>query len=146
MAIDANGAELTDLYAASTGVDVKDEAPNSPAPPNPPATSFELHIKGVAGYVLGSGNGPYTLTITCIDDVTAAPTPAMSIGPLPQEFGKSADGWAAAGPAGNYVNEQVFAIPVPGGVRGDVFHYEARLVNPSGNIISFIRSDPFILV
>lgn len=146
MAIDANGAALTDVYAASTGVDVKDEAPNSPASPNPAATSFELHVKGVAGFVLGSGNGPYTLTVTCIDDVLAEPKPPMSIGPLSQTFGSSGDGWAAAGSAGNYVNEQTFTIPVPAGVQGHVFHYEARLVNPSGNIISFIRSDPFILV
>jgi hypothetical protein len=141
----ANDAELTDLYAASTGLDVADSEPNTGAPGQPPAASFDLHLEAVAGNVIGNGAANYTLTLTAIDDTTAAPNNAMSVGPLNQQF-NAGNGWNQGGAAGNFFKEQVIPIAVPAGVTGHVFHYEGTLVSVNRDIVSFVQSNRFILV
>jgi hypothetical protein len=106
--------------------------------------SFDLHVEAVAGNVVGGSKGNYELTLTCIDDVTAAPNAGMSAS-FKQEF-STGDGWASGGAAGNFVKEQVIPIPVPGAVAGHVFHYEGRLVSDDNQVISFGESNRFILV
>jgi len=91
----ANDAELTELYTASTGVDVEDNEPNTGAPGNPPSNTFDLHLQAVAGNALGGSGANYSLRADCIDETLAAPNPGMSVGPLNQQF-NGADGWVAA--------------------------------------------------
>jgi len=141
----SNDAEFTHLYTASTGLDVEDDQPNSPAPGGAaPATSFDLHVEAVAGNTLGGSGVNYVLTLTCIDDVTAAPNTAMS-STFNQQF-LTANGWNPGGAAGNFVKEQVIPVPVPANVAGHTFHYEGRLVSVDNQIISHIQSNQFILV
>jgi hypothetical protein len=140
-----NDAEFTHLYTASTGLDVEDNEPNTPAAGGAaPATSFDLHVEAVAGNTLGGSGVNYVLTLTCIDDVTAAPNAAMSSA-FSQQF-LAADGWKSGGAAGNFVKEQVIPVPIPANVGGHVFHYEGRLVSVDNQVISFIQSNRFILV
>jgi hypothetical protein len=141
----ANDAELIELYSAATGLDVEDSEPNTGAPGQPPVANFDVHVEAVAGNVLGSSAANYSLTLTCIDDTTAAPNNAMSPAALNQQF-NGGSGWQQGGPAGNFFKEQVFPIAVPANVAGHVFHYEGRLVGVNGDVVSFIKSNPFILV
>jgi hypothetical protein len=141
----ANDAELTELYSAATGLDVEDDQPNLGPPGGPPSNIFDLHLEAVAGNVIGNGAANYRLTITCIDDMLAAPNASMSPGTLNQQF-NAANGWQAGGAAGNFVKEQIFPITVPLDARGHVFHYIATLVSINGDIVSFIESNSFILV
>src|SRR4029077_19529911 len=108
----ANDAELTDLYTASTGIDVEDNEPNTPAGGAAPAANFDLQLEAVAGNVLGGGGVNYHLTITCIDDTLAAPNAGMSPGTLAQQF-DAANGWIAGGAAGNFRKKQTVPIAVP---------------------------------
>jgi len=143
----SNDAELTRIITASTGTTTEDTEPNTPAPAAPPATNFDLIVEGVAGNVTGAGLAPYTLTLTCIDEVLAAPNAAMSVGPLNQKFGDPGDGWTGpVGAAGNLTLTKKLTITVPNGVRGHVFRYIGTLVDQPGNVVSFLHSNPFILV
>jgi hypothetical protein len=141
----ANDAEPTDLYTASTGIDVEDNEPNTPAPGGAPAPNFELQLEAVAGNVLGSSGATYDLSITCIDDTLAAPNAGMSPGALAQAF-NAANGWTAGGAAGNFRKKQTFLITVPAGVRGHEFHYVATLVGSNSDVVSFRESNRFVLV
>ena len=140
----ANDAELTALYSASTGFDVEDSEPNTGAPGAAPAANFDLHVEAVAGNVIGNSAANYQLTLTCIDETLAAPNIAMSR-TASQQF-NAANGWNAGGGAGNFLKEQVFSIAVPAGVRGHVFRYVGTLVSVNNDIVSFIESNRFVLV
>jgi hypothetical protein len=140
-----NDAELTELYTASTGCDVEDNEPNTPAPGGAPTANFELHLQAVAGNALGSGGADYVLTITAIDDTEAAPNTALNPtgSPFSEEFSGTFN-WVACGT--NFVKDETYLIPVPTGVRGHVFHYVATLVAVDSGVVSFINSNQFILV
>jgi len=143
----ANDAQLTRIVTTSTGTTTEDSEPNTPAPGAAPGTDFELLVEAVAGNVIGSTLAPYTLTLTCIDEVLAAPNPAMSVGPLNQKFGDSGDGWTGpVGAVGNLTLTKKLRIKVPNGVRGHAFHYIGTLVDQPGNVVSFLHSNAFILV
>lgn len=142
MSISANDAEFTDLYTAATNVDVEDVTPNAVLN-GPSAPAFDLHLHGIAGSNLGGSQANYDLTLTCIDDTAAAPVPSMSPGLIQQEFKDPV--WKKVANNG-FVSDQVFAIQVPNGARGHVFHYQATLVDAATNVVSFLRSKPFILV
>jgi hypothetical protein len=140
-----NDAELTHVYAASAGLDVEDNEPNTPAPGGQaPAANFDLHVEAVAGVALGAGGGNYALTLTCTDETLSAINNTMSRS-FNQEF-KAADGWNQGGLAGNFVKEQVIPITVPANVRGHVFHYDGTLVAVDNGVVSFMGSNRFILV
>jgi hypothetical protein len=141
-----NDAELTALYTASTGCDVEDSEPNTPAPGAAVANNFQLQLEAAAGNALGAGGADYQLSVTCIDDTLAAPNGAMSPGQFNQSF-NAGDGWTACGTAGNFVKKQTFNINVPAAnVRGHEFHYIATLVAVDSGVVSFIESNRFILV
>jgi len=141
----ANDAELTELYTAPTGFDAKDNEPQAPPRGFLPTPNFDLHLRAVAGNVVGDSGADYQLTITCIDDTLAAPNAALSLHPLNEQF-DSSDGWVVGGEAGNLLYKRVFNISVPADARGHVFHYIATLVSVNREIVSFIESNRFILV
>jgi hypothetical protein len=142
-----NDAELTRIVAVSTGTTVQDTEPNTPAPAGAPVGDYQVIVEAIAGNVIGPSRAPYTLEITCIDEVVAAPELAMSIPVLNQEFGDPAAGWSGpVGAVGNFTMSQTFLVKVPAGLRGHVFHYVGRLLDKAGNVVSFIDSDRFILL
>ena len=140
----ANDAELTELYTASTGVDVEDNEPNTGAPGNPPSNTFDLHLQAVAGNALGGSGADYSLRTDCIDETLAAPNATMSVGPLNQQF-NGADGWVAAGTELRQ-GRRPPPINVDPAARGHVLRYVASLVSVNGDVVSFIESNKFILI
>jgi hypothetical protein len=142
-----NDAELTRIITVSTGTTVEDSEPNTGAPGAQPAGNFQLIVDGVAGNVIGPSLAPYVLELTCIDEVLAAPNPALGVGPLNQKFGDGGDGWSGpVGAVGNMTMSQTKTINVPPGLRGHVFHYVGTLVDQNGQVVSFVDSNRFILV
>ena len=141
----ANDAELTRLFSASvgTGPAVEDNEPNTKLV-GPPAPDFWLYVEALAGNALGASGATYTLYLT---HVAESGGPALTDFALPQCFdGPTGPLWVFGGLADNYVSLQVFPIPIPEGVKGHVYHYEGRLVGRGNNVVSFGKSNSFILV
>ena len=141
----ANDGALTRLITVHHGGTVEDPAPNQPQPANPAEANFDLHLEGVAGNVLGGSGSPYTLTITAFDVTRGAAAPTTMNAGGGQHF--TAPTWAAFGaPTIEFVTNQTFTIPVPGGVSGHVFIYTASLVSGDLEEAWLISSNPFVLV
>jgi hypothetical protein len=139
--VNANDATLTVLSTAHTGSLVKDAAPNTPA-----AGAFDLVLVAVAGSALGSSGVLYTLTISAID--LTAVTQGWPTQTLHQAF-DAANGWTLSGT--DYQCIWTFAVPVPGGgpggpLAGHTLQCVASLVSQGAQIVSIIRSNPFVLV
>ena len=141
--MNANDAKLTDLTTNQAGNGAGSSAPNAPA-----AASFELVLAAVAGSNPGSCGAPYTLTISAIDLIAVSqgwPTQTLH-----QSFA-AANGWKPSGSGPDYQCTHAVAVPVPGGGPGDplaghVLQCVASLVSRGVQIVSIIRSDPFVLV
>src|SRR4029453_2248010 len=110
----SNDAELTELYTASTGVDVEDNEPNTGPPAGPPANNFDVRLQAVAGNAIGNSGADYTLRLDCIDESLSLRNASMSRGPLNQQFNAGND-WVATG--GNFVKEQTANITVDNAAR-----------------------------
>ena len=59
----ANDAELTELFTASTGVNVEDNEPNTGPPAGPPANNFDVRLQAVAGNAIGNSGADYELRL-----------------------------------------------------------------------------------
>ena len=146
----ASDARIARLYTTETGGNVQDNTPN--APPNgalPAATTFDLVLEGEAGVNLGANGVNYTLSIVAYDVTAGNNAPALNptSATLPnQEFnaGKPNSVWKASGT--DFISEQRFPINVTAAVKGHTISYTASLVSDDGQIVSFLQSDPFILL
>jgi hypothetical protein len=140
--VNANDATLTGLTTAQTGSTVADTAPNAPANPG-----FDLVLGAAVGSALGSCGACYTLTISAIDLTTA--TQAWPARTCRQAFDPG-HGRELSGPGPDYRCTQIFPVTIPGGaggpLAGHVLHYVASLVSHGAQIVSIIRSHPFVLV
>jgi len=146
----ASDARIARLYTTETGGNVQDSTPNAPATGlQPPATTFDLVLEGEAGVNLGASGVNYTLSIVAYDVTTGDNAPALdpTSPTLPnQEFnaGKPNPLWKASGT--DFITEQRFAINVPAAVKKHTISYTASLVSDDGQIVSFLQSEPFILL
>ncbi|MFI9200112.1 hypothetical protein [Streptomyces sp. NPDC053048] len=138
-----NDAVLTRVFTTSIDSDVANSQPNLCL--SGPARQFRVCVEAVAGHLIGNSCLHYTLNLTCIDEVLAAPNNAMSRLGVIQQFSKQ-HGWKPHGCAGTYVKRECFVIDVPPHVKCHVFHYIVTLCDNHGNIASFLHSAPFILV
>lgn len=143
--LQANDVDLTSLYTAAEGIDIQDNQPNAAPPGAKTFGSFELHLRAVAGNVIGGSGKAYDLTLTCIDETLAAPNAHMRVGPLHEKF-NAANGWTKSGAAGNFVKHLTYNIPLDDGLRGHVFHYIGTMVNADLDLASFVVSNRFILL
>jgi hypothetical protein len=134
----SNNAELTEVFTAETGVNVQSNQPNA----DNKAPTYDVRLQAVAGDPLGDSGSDYVLRIDCIDESLAQRNAALSIGPLNQTF--AAPTWVKVGD--DFKTEQRFTLTVPAGVEGHMFRYVATLVGVNDDVLSFIESDPYILV
>jgi hypothetical protein len=139
----ANDAELTELYTAATGEEVENNEPNADNTAAGAAT-FDLRLQAVAGSVRGDDGSDYKLRIDCIDETLAAPNPAMSVPEQTQQF-DLANGWVEQ-PSKNFVKEQKNTITVDANAKGHVLRYVASLRGVNGDVLSFIESNKFVLI
>ncbi|MGQ0575056.1 MAG: hypothetical protein ACT4RN_12755 [Pseudonocardia sp.] len=147
--MNSNDARIARLYTARIGCTVEDPAPNSYSPlPG----RFHLILQAKAGGVLGGSGADYTLTFVAIDDDHAVPVPELAPkgSPFAEEW-TAADGWRHTGrefvktSPGDQDGICRYEIVVPDGLTGR-FHYDVRLVSANFEVVSFARSNPFILV
>jgi hypothetical protein len=139
----ANDAELTELYTAAAGEEVENNEPNANNTAGGAAT-FDLRLQAVAGSVRGDDGSDYKLRIDCIDETLAAPNLNMSVPEQDQQF-DSANGWVEQ-PSGNFVKEQKNTITVDAPAKGHVLRYVATLRGDNGDVLSFIESNKFVLI
>jgi hypothetical protein len=149
--MNADQARLIRLYTAETGGTVEDDTPNAPpVPPNPPATTFALRLEGEAGALVGASNTQYTLSIVAYDVTVGDNEPALNppAADIPdrQRFdaGQPSPRWVASGT--DFITQQTATINVPAALKGHTFRYTASLVSDDFQNVSFIQSDPFVLV
>jgi hypothetical protein len=142
--VNGNDAQLIEVLTCQLNSTVEDNAPNAPAPgATTGAANYSLVIEGNAGNVIGASGGPYTLTATAIDLTTMTTAPALSVGPLAQNF--SASNWKSNG--NDFSTQQSFPIPVPAGqFTGHILLYVASMVSTGDQVVSILTSEPFTLV
>jgi hypothetical protein len=142
----ANDAELTELYTAAVGEEVENNEPNANNTAAGAAT-FDLRLQAVAGSVLGDSRAEYKLRIDCIDETLAAPNPIMSVPEVTQQFDpNSPNDWLEQVTSGNFVKEQKNTINVDAAAKGHVLRYVASLRGVNGDVVSFIESNKFVLI
>ncbi|MFI0417220.1 hypothetical protein [Spongiactinospora sp. 9N601] len=136
-------ARISQIHTTQKGGRIPDTTPNAPEVAGEmPASSFDLVVEIEAGMQTMTG-GPYTLTVSAIDDSTGGGAPMLDPQIPPQRFGtppfqRAGDGFALV---------QTFNIPVPAtGVRGHLFHYTAVLHNEDFQIVSMQTTDRFLLI
>jgi hypothetical protein len=134
-----NDAEITGLYVSASGAPgIQDDAPNAPG-----GGDFDVTVEMVAGGALATQK--YHLHTTCANVSAAASAPALNPGgPLngTHEFGVAP--WAG-GPATFTFKKPVKITLAPGAGKGDVYQYTAALVSSTGQVVSTLQSDLFVL-
>ena len=141
----ANDAELTELYTAALGEVVENNEPNANNTAAG-AAQFDLRLQGVAGSTRGDDGSDYKLRIDCIDETLAAPNALMSPGEVDQEFNADTGNDWIEQLSKNFVKEQKNTITVDAGAKGHVLRYVASLRGVNGDVVSFIESNKFVLI
>lgn len=141
----ANDAELTELYTAAAGEEVENNEPNANNTAAG-ATTFDLRLQAVAGEVRGDDGSDYKLRIDCIDETLAAPNALMSVAEVTQQFDKNSPNDWIEQPSQNFVKEQKNTITVDAAAKGHVLRYVASLRGVNGDVVSFIESNKFVLI
>ncbi len=145
-----NDVRLTQLYVAPTGSTVPNNAPNSADSPLP---SFDVVITGERGDldIPPEAGTVYTLRYDACDLTICDAAPAAFNNSVVQDFTNTAL-WTPIPPNGaqeDSITIQSFTIDLQGlqrAVSGHIFQYTASLIAGNGNIVSFLVSEPFILV
>jgi hypothetical protein len=141
----ANDAELTELFTAAAGELVENNEPNADNTAAGAAT-FDLRLQAVAGSTRGDAGSDYTLRIDCIDETLAAPNAIMSVPEVTQEFNSNLGNDWIEQPSKNFVKEQKNTINVDAAAKGHVLRYVASLRGVNGDVVSFIESNKFVLI
>lgn len=132
---------LTSIYVAPTGSPVSSPSPNSE---DHPATSFDLIITGEEGDEIQGNNISYTLSYYAFDFATGASAPVTFNATLAQTTGDV--NWNPYNGGEDFYTNQTIPIKVSGSLTGHVLQYFAVLVAVRGDIVSFVQSEPFVLV
>jgi len=135
---------LTRIYVAPTGSPASSPSPNSE---DHPATKFDLIITGEEGDEIKENNIAYTLSYYAFDFATGASAPGAFNGVLAQKTGDA--NWLPYNGGEDFYTNQTIHItipPIPPSLTGHVLQYFAVLVANHGDIVSFVLSEPFVLV
>ena len=147
--MNANDARIVRLVTARVDGTVEDNTPNADAAV---PDQFDLILQAEVGGILGNSGANYTLTFTAINDdmVTRQVSLNPQGNPFREEWNLSC-GWIRSGAhfvktgPGEADGIMRYRIAVPAGLTG-AFHYDARLVSENLQVVSFARSNPFLLV
>ena len=147
--MNANDARIVRVFTTQVDGTFEDAAPNanSPAP-----DQFDLILQAEAGILLGNSGANYTLTFSAVNDDTVSRQVALNPpgNPFKEEW-NLAYGWVRSSnefvKTGDSEARGVmrYRIDIPQGLSG-AFHYNVRLVSENHQVVSFARSNQFLLV
>ena len=141
--MNTNDARLVRVYTeeanAAASAHVGSSAPNATLPP---ASTFNVVVEGDCGANQCGTLAPYTLTLVLYDITTASNVGAPS--PFSQAFGDA--NWAHVNGASSDCEMRFVTSQNVAGLQNHVLKYTAYLRDTSANIVSFVESEPFILV
>jgi len=132
---------LTSIYVAPTGSTAPSPSPNSE---DAPAKNFDLFITGEEGDEIHGNDQKYTLSYYAMDFGTGNLATGAFNAVLSQTTGDS--NWKPYGGGEDFFTNQKIPITIPGSLRGHVLQYYAVLVAKNGDVVSFVQSEPFVLV
>jgi hypothetical protein len=147
--MNANDARIVRLFTAQVEGTVEDDTPNAKARV---PDQFDLILQAEAGAILGDSGANYTLTFAAINDDMMVRQ--VSLNPPGNPFAEewtAASGWIRSGNdfvktgPGEADGIMRYRIEIPAGLTG-AFHYNVRLVSVNFQVVSFAKSNPFLLV
>jgi len=151
--MNANDAKLVSVYTREVNGDIANFSPRVSRATEGENVSFEVVIEAEAGCVLGGSGAPYLLTLVAFDSTlgnNAYPQTAFHYS-VTENFNNTT-GLISQWP----MYKSVFTVTLnkaqADALVGHVLQYTVSLINPppsSGspaNVISFLRSEPFILI
>jgi hypothetical protein len=147
--MNAYDARIVRLFTAQVDGTVEDDTPNARARV---PFQFDLILQAEVGAVLGDTGANYILTFSAInDDMVARQVSLNPVGNPFREEWSAAYGWVQSGNdfvktgKGEADGIMRYRIDIPSGLTG-VFHYNVRMVSDNFQVVSFARSNPFLLV
>ena len=151
--MNANDAQLVRVYTRETGRSIADHSPRVSGAAAGGNVSFEVVVEAEAGDVLGGIGAPYLLTLAAFDKTTgqlAAPSTAFAKNPT--EAFNANYGNISKWPLYKSYFTVTLTQAQADALVGHVLQYTAALINPlpgggsPPNVVSFLESEPFILV
>jgi hypothetical protein len=147
--MNANDARIVRLFTAQVDGTVEDDTPNAKARV---PFQFDLILQAEVGAVLGDSGANYTLTFSAVnDDMVARQVSLNPEGNPFREEWSAAYGWVRSGNdfvktgKGEADGIMRYRIDIAPGLTG-AFHYNVRMVSDNFQVVSFTRSNPFLLV
>ncbi len=151
--MNANDAKLVSVYTREANGGIANFSPRVSGAKEGESVSFEMVIEAQAGYVLGSSGAPYLLTLVAFDITSghnAYPSSAFNFSVI--ENYNNNTGLISQWPTYKSVFTVTLNHAQADALVGHILQYTVSLISPppgSGspaNAISFLRSEPFILV
>jgi hypothetical protein len=134
-----NDAAITSLYvSAPSAPGIQDDAPNAPG-----GGDFDVTVEMVAGGALATQKYKLVTTCTNVSDATSAPAlkPGAPLNGV-AEFGVGP--WTG-GPTTFTFKKAVKITLAAGAGNDDVYQYTSALVSSTGQVVSTLQSDLFVL-
>jgi len=147
--MNAYDARIVRLFTAQVDGTVEDDTPNAKARV---PFQFDLILQAEVGAVLGDSGANYTLTFSAVNDDMVARQVSLNPegNPFKEEWNadhgwiRSGNDFVKTGP-GEADGITRYRIAIPPGLTG-AFHYNVRLVSVNFQVVSFVQSNPFLLV
>jgi hypothetical protein len=151
--MNASDAKLVSVYTREVNGGITNFSPRVSGAAAGESVSFEVIIEAQAGYVLGNSDAPYLLTLVAFDITSghnAYPNAAFNFSVI--ENYNNTTGLISQWPTYKSVFTVTLNQVEADALVGHVLQYTVSLISPPpgrgspANIISFLRSEPFILV
>lgn len=141
--MDADDARLVRIYTAAAGTFLESTTPNAATPTA--ATNFDVVIEGDAGNAKGNNGQGYNLRFDTVDLTTAGFSAAFSNTITGQSF-SAGSLWTQPVPGGDFRNVWQRNLTVTAAQQGHIFQCTASLVTANNDVVSFVQSEPFLIV
>ncbi len=151
--MNANDAKLVSVYTREVNGNIPSFSPKVSGAADGESVSLGVVVEAQAGYVLGNSGAPYLLTLVAFDITSgnnAYPSAAFNYSVI--ENFNNTTGLISQWPTYKSVFTVTLNQAQADALVGHVLQYTVSLISPppgSGspaNVVSFLRSEPFILV
>jgi hypothetical protein len=151
--MNANDAKLVSVYTQEANGNIPSGCLRVSGAADDENVSFEVVVEARAGWVLGNSGAPYVLSLVAFDITSGQnANPCDTFAKTVREHFNTATGTSSQWPEYRSVFTVTLTQPQADALVGHVLQYTVTLISPppgSGspaNVVSFLRSEPFILV